>query len=695
MAEIGTVLLFIALITTIASVIANSYASWEESGRWLIRGRWLTYAGAGAIIAALGLLTYYFLTDAFEIAYVATNSMQSQAIPYKISAVWSGQSGSLLLWAAFLSAFGAIVARTRRVPKLTGYATGIIMGTVVFFLVILLVSGPFDRTMEVYDLASVPVDGMGINPMLRNPGMFFHPPTLYAGYAGFVVPFAFAVAGLLSGDQDWVEYTRRWTVFSWLFLSIGIVIGAWWAYVILGWGGYWAWDPVENASLLPWLTGTAFLHSVMIHERRGRLRVWNHFLIVATYLLTIYGVFLTRSGIVESVHSFAKSDVAPWFVGFMGLAVVSWIALLLLRWDEVTVDGALSESVVSKEMSFLLNNLVLLGLAFVVLWGTSFPFMSELLLGSDVSIGTSFYNQLTPPLAIGLLLLLGLCPLIPWQKTNLSQLRRRFEPAGYAGVTAGLAGGYLYTPVTGLVLGLLFFVAASHLYDVYRTYRITVLHEREIGPIRRFGLMVWNNRRRYGGYIVHFGVLIIILGITWSTVFAVSDTVQVGPGDRAEIPGGYSAELVGFENESHGTHNSVGPVLDIYDRSGTIVYQATPTLDNYPVRDQTRSDPDIWGTTARDIYFIFNGVQNGIVHLEVKHMPFVALLWWGSGIVVAGGLLALWPQTRDEDEDRFGPARGPQTGGDESDRSGGAETAAVHSEDAPDPDTEAATEVED
>lgn len=643
MGTLGTTLLVIGLVATVGSAAANIYASYAQSGRWLIRGRWLAYLAAGSVLTALGLLFYYFVTDSFSIAYVAANSMQAQPIAYKISALWSGQSGSLLLWASILVAFGAVVSRTKQDPELTGYATGIIMLTMVFFLAVILVTDPFAPTVEVYEVTRTPVDGLGINPMLQNPGMFFHPPTLYIGYAGFVVPFAFAMAGLLSRNTEWVEYTRRWTVFSWLFLTIGIVIGAWWAYVILGWGGYWAWDPVENASLLPWLTGTAFLHSVMIHERRGRLRVWNHLLIVLTYLLTIYGVFLTRSGIVQSVHSFAKSDVAPLFIGFMAAAALSWIVLLILRWDDITIEGPLSESVVSKEMSFLLNNLVLLGLAFVVFWGTSFPFMSELFLGNSVSIGTSFYNQLTPPLTIGLLFLLGVCPLIPWQKMTLAQFQKRFAPAGYAGVTAGIAGGFLYTPITGVVVGLLFFVAATHLYDVYRTYRVTVLHERDIGPVKRTVLMLWNNRRRYGGYLVHIGVLVIILGITWSTVFAVSGTVSVGPGGTAEIPGDYTVEMAGIENESQGNHFSIGPKLDVYDSSGTQVYEANPRLDRYEHRDQSLRDPDIWGSTSRDVYFIFNGVRDGMVNLEVKYLPFVALLWWGSGIMVVGGLFALWP----------------------------------------------------
>ncbi|MFB6266283.1 MAG: heme lyase CcmF/NrfE family subunit, partial [Halodesulfurarchaeum sp.] len=376
MVEIGTILLAVGFGATVASATTNAYASWTESRDWLVRGRLFTYLAAAAVLAALGLLIWYFLTDAFRIAYVAENSMRSQPLPYKLSALWSGQSGSLLLWTGFLAVFAAVVARTKDVPKLSGYASAVIMLTQVFFLVLLLVSDPFQRTVDAYNLARPPADGIGLNPLLQNPGMFFHPPTLYAGYAGFVIPFAFAVAGLLTRDESWVEHTRRWTVFAWLFLSIGILIGAWWAYVILGWGGYWAWDPVENASLLPWLTGTAFLHSVMIQERRGRLRIWNHLLIVGTYLLTIYGVFLTRSGIVTSVHSFARSAIAPYFVAFMAIAVVSWGALLAWRWEDVTVDGPLSDSIVSKEVSFLLNNLVLLGLTFVVFWGTSFPFLS-------------------------------------------------------------------------------------------------------------------------------------------------------------------------------------------------------------------------------------------------------------------------------------------------------------------------------
>lgn len=652
---LGSSLLIIGLITGVYAALASAIGSYRGDESWLRSGRLATYVVAAVVGGATVLLGYYFLTDNFAIAYVAQNSMSTQPLIYKISGVWGGQGGSLLLWAGYLAVFAAIVAKTRQKPGLSGYASSLIMLTEVFFLALIIFNAdPFESSVSFWsNLSGPPVEGMGLNPLLINPGMLFHPPTLYAGYAGFVIPFAFAMAGLLTRDDDWVLYTRKWSVFAWLFLGIGILVGGWWAYVILGWGGYWAWDPVENGSLMPWLTGTAFLHSVMIQEKRGGLRVWNQVLILLTYVLTVYGVFLTRSGVVESVHTFAQSGVDLYFSAFMAVALIFGLGLMTYRWGYLRSEESIADSYLSKEVSFLFNNLVLLATFFAVWWGTSFPFLSELLIGQKISIGTSFFNEVTPPFAVALLVLMGICPLIPWGKASIESLKDSFTYPLVFGLLGGVIG-FLQGPVGALILGVVSFVVATHLLDTYRAYAVVKRHNPENDPLRLLFRLVARNRRRYGGYLVHIGILFIVVGVAWSSAYAVEEDIAVRQGESVQVPGGYTATFVSVAQSSYPDHSEAAAVLDVY-RGGEQVYTARPSIGNYPRREIKTRNPDIWSTATRDLYFIFNGVTGGVASITVKLNPFVYFIWIGGYLMMGGGAVALWPEfsSRGEELEKF------------------------------------------
>ncbi|HEU4759706.1 MAG TPA: cytochrome c biogenesis protein CcsA, partial [Dehalococcoidia bacterium] len=425
------------------------------------------YAVFLLLTVASGLLLYQFLTRDFGNAYVASYSSRDLGFWYTVSAFWAGQAGSLLFWAWLLAGFGTIVVwRQAGYRELMPYVIAAVMGVSVFFTLLLaVVSSPFAR------LAFAPPDGQGLNPLLQNPGMFGHPPTQYLGYVGFTIPFAFAIAAMATKrlDDEWIRATRRWTLAAWFFLTLGILFGMQWAYVELGWGGYWAWDPVENASLLPWLTATAFLHSVMIQEKRDMLKVWNLVLIVLTFALSIFGSFLTRSGVLSSVHSFALSAMGPLFFAFIALILIVSFTLLALRLPWLKSAGDL-DSLVSRESSFLFNNLILVGAAFSVFLGTIFPMISEAVRGVKISVGAPFFNQVNVPIGLALLLVMGLCPLLAWRKASLSNLSRNFLFPGGLGLLAAvmLFAAGLRQPIALVAFALSVFVTATILLDFHR-----------------------------------------------------------------------------------------------------------------------------------------------------------------------------------------------------------------------------------
>ncbi|HET7110809.1 MAG TPA: heme lyase CcmF/NrfE family subunit, partial [Gemmatimonadales bacterium] len=519
------------------------------SGRWrgrpdLARSvRRSVFVVFGALAVASICLWKGLLSHDFNIEYVWAYTSRNLPTYFVVSAFWAGQKGSLLFWAVVLSTFAALAQwlTARRHAHLLPYVAGVTNAVVIFFVsVMLFAANPFER------LGFTPLDGRGLNPQLQNVGMVIHPPMLYLGYISITIPFAFAVAALLSRrmDSGWVVAIRKWTLVSWLFLSIGITLGMWWAYVELGWGGYWAWDPVENASFLPWLTMTAFLHSVMIQEKRGMLKRWNLALVVGSFLLSIFGTFITRSGVIASVHSFTQSNVGYFFLGFLVVAGAGAYTLLYTRWPSLEPDSQL-ESMLSREAAFLFNNLVLVGIAFSVLWGTLFPILSELVRETKITVGPPFFNKVNIPLGLLLLALTGIGPLIAWRRASKANLKRQFTIPLTAGIGTALvlliAGMRDPYPVVALSLG--GFVLGTVGQEFWRGIRARRrMHGEGVG--RALLQLIARNRRRYGGYIVHTAIVIYFVAFT-GMAFKTEREATLKPGQSVQVksPYGYTYTL--------------------------------------------------------------------------------------------------------------------------------------------------------
>jgi cytochrome c-type biogenesis protein CcmF len=583
-ATVGHFALFLALVAA-AWAAVSSWLSTVASGRGLARsGERGIYAALAGIVIAVSALEIALVTDDFRLDAVYHYSSAAQALPYKIGALWGSQAGSLLLWSFLLAGMAAITVATNRTKNraLMPWVVTVLGLVMTFFLILVnFVASPF---------ASGPMrpDGVGLNPQLKNYWMMIHPPTLYLGYVGFTVPFAFAIASLAArrtGDI-WFRTTRRWTIFAWFFLGTGILMGSYWAYIELGWGGYWAWDPVENASLMPWLTGTAFLHSVMIQEKKRMMKVWNVTLILLTFCLSIFGTFLTRSGIISSVHSFATSDIGPAFAWFLAIVFVGSLTLLILRLPDLPAEARL-ESVLSREASFLFNNMVLVGIAATVLFLTTFPLISEAATGRKVTMGPPIFNIVNVPWALVLLFLIGVGPLIAWRKATAENLRRNFLVPGLAGLWVFLLfvvleGRSAAKDLAAMGRSALSFDAATFLDHLKAFYppicfglaafvltTVAVEFARGVGVRRRqhgegvllaLARLVERNRRRWGGYVVHVGVVIVFVGIAASSAYR-KETVQlVDPGGTLQIDG-YAMTYDGFRLEAVDDH--VGAITEL------------------------------------------------------------------------------------------------------------------------------------
>ena len=540
----GKACLIVALAVCLYGIGASLYG--VRSGRrdWVASGRRAVYALAGTAAVAFAILQAAFLRSDFSFALVTSHSSTTTPTFYRATAVWSSQEGSLLLWLLLLSLWSSLILfiTRRRLREIAPYATAVLLGLGAFFASLLVfLESPFDQT-----IGAVPAEGVGLNPLLRHPSMMIHPPMLYSGYTLFAVPFAFAVGALVARrlNADWIRSTRPFTLTAWFFLGVGIVLGARWSYSELGWGGYWAWDPVENASLMPWLTGTAFLHSVMIQEKRGMLKVWNVSLVLATGVLAILGTFLVRSGILESIHAFGASTLGVPFLVLIATMIAGSIYLVASRARELRSDHRL-DSLFSREAAFLLNNLVLVLMCAVIFWGTFFPLISEALTGRRHSFGPPMFDRLTVPLALVLVLLSGIGPLIAWRRATAASLRRNFlAPIAVAGTVAVIA----------LVLGagsqpdaLIMFTFAGFVFgavgqELVRGVRARRVMAREPIPLALVSL-IRRNRRRYGGYIVHTGMALLFVGIAASSSFADERDIELRPGQTAAV-GGYSVQYV-------------------------------------------------------------------------------------------------------------------------------------------------------
>ncbi|MBA2292359.1 MAG: heme lyase CcmF/NrfE family subunit [Gemmatimonadales bacterium] len=604
------------------------------------------------LVAAVALWRGLFTHD-FNIEYVAAYTARNLPDYYLVTAFWAGQKGSLLFWAVVLSIFGALaqLLTPSRHRDLLPYVAGVTSVVLAFFVGVMLFgdgANPFER------LPFTPPDGRGLNPQLQNPGMIAHPPTLYLGYISITIPFAFAIAALLARrlDTGWIIAMRKWALASWLFLSIGITIGMWWAYIELGWGGVWAWDPVENASLHPWLTLTAFLHSVMIQEKRGMLKRWNVGLVIGTFLLSIFGTFITRSGVIASVHSFTQSDVGYFFLAFLFVTAIASFTLLYTRWPALAPEAKL-ESMLSREGAFLYNNLALVGIAFSVLWGTLFPILSEAVHGTKISVGPAFFNRVNVPLGLFLLLLTGVGPLIAWRKASPANLRRQFIAPTLGGlVTLATMLGFgmrAFYPLVSLTLT--GFVTVTVIQEFTRGVRARMRLHAENALLALVHL-VGRNRRRYGGYVVHIGIVLYFIAFT-GMAFRTEQTVELAPLESATIesPYGHTYTLthLGVSQYAALNRHVSAATLDVARdgvRIGSIKSEKRQHVDSFgnPTFEPS-TEVGIRSDLREDLYVVFGGTPDGTERAQYKIVvnPLVSWFWIGGVVLVIGGLLTMWP----------------------------------------------------
>jgi len=698
MAGVGAACLFVGLLCALYAVGASLAGARSGRRELAVSGRRAIYCLAGLLVLAFAILEAAYLSSDFSFALVEESSSTDTPTFYKVTGMWSTQDGSLLLWVLLLSLFSsAVLFLTRKsLREITPYATAVLGVVAAFFLVLMVAwESPFDSIAA----ASVPPDGRGLNPLLRHPAMMIHPPMLYTGYVGFTIPFAFAVGALITRrtGADWIRATRRFALVAWTFLGTGILLGALWSYTELGWGGYWAWDPVENAALMPWLVGTAFLHSIIVQEKRGMLKVWNASLIVTTFVLALLGTFLVRSGILSSIHAFGASTIGPQFLVFIALVVIGSMVLIVSRLDSLRSEARL-DSLVSREAFFLLNNLVLLAIALVILWGTFFPLISEALTGREASVGPPWFNALTTPLALVLVLLTGIGPVLAWRRATLAGVRRVLAvPVACAALLAVLL--LVFTNAADSIPSFVMFVLVGFVVTVIvqEFWRGASARRSMTGePFpRALGRLVGRNRRRFGGYLVHVGMAVLFLGVAASSAFLKQRDVRLAPGQTVKV-GDYEityrepTAVLSDDREATGAPITLGATM-VVRKDGGQTTVVRPARNFYPTRDprkgvvsryfegEANSEVDVrWGL-RRDLW---TAVRPDISSLErpiaeadrrfadvgssglalivgallenyrknpppatfrVIVSPLVSWIWLGGALVVLGALVAAWP----------------------------------------------------
>ena len=635
----------------------------------LHRPTWLPIAHRLALLtwpsitfAALCLVSL-LVTDHYEIGYVADVTSRAMPLYLKITAWWGGQAGSLLFWSWLMSTFAgaALLRRWDQDRELMPYVIAVLMITVGFFVaLIVFFENPFapiwllpsGETVEAMlqpagAFAFTATDGRGLNPLLRHPGMIIHPPMLYLGFVSFVIPYAFAMAALWNRrtDAQWIQTTRRWTLVGWLFLSLGLILGGRWAYDVLGWGGYWGWDPVENAAFMPWLTGTAFLHSVMIQEKRGMLKKWNMVLIILTYALVIFGTFLTRSGVLSSVHAFAQSAIGPAFFIFIGVTFVVSLTLLFREWDRLGAENALT-ALLSRESAFLLNNVLFLGIAATVFWGTVFPMISELVTGQKISVGPPYYNQVTGPQFLALVTLMGIGPLLSWRSMAPRRLGEMLRVPGAvaAVVVIVLVVAGVRSPIALVAYAAVTLSATTTMAEFVTGTLARMRTNGERWWIALFAL-AGRNRRRYGGYVIHLGVLVMTAGIIASNVFQQETQGQVAPGEQLTI-GRYVMiydDLQQFTTDDD--REVTRSTVSVY-RDGQLIDTLHPRVDFFLSSEQSMTIPGVRSALEDDFYVLlttWEGTGSGAATFKIYVNPLVNWVWAGGLIFILGTLVAAWP----------------------------------------------------
>jgi cytochrome c-type biogenesis protein CcmF len=663
-ANFGYGALVITFLISLYGIFAAVYGVLKKAPNWVDSARnAMLLTWPLLTLSALSLI-YLLVNGHYEIEYVASVTSNSMPLYLRVTALWGGQAGSIVFWTWLMSAFAsaATLRKWDRDREFLPWVIVVALVTLSFFLILtLFVENPFNRLWQpltggdpikaMFQPAGatqiIQSDGRGLNPLLRHPGMIIHPPMLYLGFVSFVMPYAFAIAALITGrtDDRWIRLTRRWTLIAWLFLSLGLLLGSRWAYDVLGWGGFWGWDPVEIAALMPWLTGTAFLHSVMIQEKRGMLKHWNMVLVILTYDLVIFGTFLTRSGVLSSVHAFAQSAVGPLFFGFIGLTFIVSLSLLLNRWNSLKSEAQMT-SMLSREALFTLNNFLFIGIFVVCFWGVIFPLISELFTGEKKTVAAAYYQTATGPLFGGLLLLMGVAPLSAWGHSTARTLGRAiWKPAvlSLAVVAAVFIGG-VRQPAALLGFWLCALVVGVTLYEFWRG---------ALARHRRWGeslpLALWRlagrNRRRYGGYTIHLGVVLMAIGVLGIVLFQTETQASIPQGDALTL-GEYTVKydsLATFDTQDG--RNVARAVVSVYDK-GQYIGELHPRRDYYYESQQQMTIPGLHSTMAGDLYVLlvdWQPISSEGATFKIYNNPLVNWLWLGGFVFIFGTLLAAWP----------------------------------------------------
>ena len=646
MNDIGEFALMVALATSLYGTVAYVMAArGNRIDLYLSADKVPLITWACVMISSIALWKAFFTND-FSLQYVWAYSNIELDYFYKFSSFWGGQKGSLLFWTLILTSYMLVAYFQNRSKSLivVPYAMAVMLGITAFFLILLNFStNPFER------IPLPPEDGRGLNPLLQNYWMVIHPPTLYLGYVGFTVPFAFAIAALISKNLDdaWIRLTRKWTVVSWFFLCMGNLFGASWAYVELGWGGYWAWDPVENAAFMPLIVATAYLHSVMIQEKKDMMKVWNMSLILLTFVMTIFGTFITRSGLIQSVHTFDEATLGYYFLGFLFFIIVVCTVLIVWRLPLLKSKNEL-DSFLSREAAFLFNNLLLLGIGFATFWGTIFPIISEAVRGVKITVGPPFYNQVNVPIGLALLALIGIGPIIAWRRATWSNLKKNFLKP----VTISLIGGAILFPLlplssrseiyTYIAFILCIFVMSSMLIEFFKG-TMARLDSHEETAIGALGSLIWHSKRRYGGYIVHIGVVMIYAGIAASQSYGTHVEKRVKIGDTIEING----YMLRYEKLAAVQATSVKTRIIAQlavEKNGKRIWTARPEKEFYKGQNQPVSEVDVRSTLASDLYVILADFsEDESATIKVYHNPMVKWLWTGGWIIALGTMVCAWP----------------------------------------------------
>ena len=669
--EIGLIALLIAFLFSVYGTLASAYGGLKNRPAWVESSRNASLLVFPLLSISVLVVVYNLYVLDLSQAYVYDVASHAMSTFLRVTALWGGQQGSILFWAWIMSGFVGVVLLRKwdRDRELMPYVIAVSMLTTAFFVgVSVFITNPFDKlwyvqgasdlTKAIFQPANampyIPEDGQGLNPLLRHFGMIGHPPTTYIGFTGFVIPFAFAMAALFTGksqEDEWILTTRRWTLVAWIFLTIGLILGGRWAYDVLGWGGFWGWDPVENAMFMPWLTGTAFLHSVMMTEKRGMLKKWNMILIILTYALTVFGTFITRTGVISSVHAFSKSALGPAFFLFIGLTFLGSLSLLFSRWNTLKTEHQL-ESFISREAAFVLQNMLFLAICFAVFWGTVFPLLSELFTGTKITVGPPYFQKVTGPLFFVLVLLMGIAPLFAWRKQAARTLGRAMLLPFAASIGITAIWGYLHRmhPASIFGLWLVSFVLLAILAEYWKGVRARMQGRGE-NLVAALGKLIGRNRRRYGGYIIHLGVVMIALGVIGDAYFKQETQGSLTAGQSLNVAG-YSLRFEGLKSYLGTDGREIVQADTTLSKDGQTLRPMQPRRDYFIIQEQPVTVPAVYATSGTDVYIMLLDWQDDGRSATFKIYINSLINWvWGGGLMmILGTLIAAWPQKEGKKE---------------------------------------------